>query len=382
MTEFAQVPATPTPEMLDKGAMEIAMNAQRMQTAESAAAAVYRAMVRVARGMEARSGETEGLDPEGATARPEGTRPSEPAGGDVEKLREAGLTHGDIGPLWGECGGSDLTAEQWSVMHRFVRRLAALAQGNEAVQPVVAGAQPALKGALLRRLFNECEPYTECVTEDEVAAWWKFYAGSVRLALAQGRPAAPLPAQPEQRAGFGLDDEKVERLRANSLKPEEIAGDDETQHDRVDELLHWFARLANRSANPKWLEGHAFELAYYVATQSGNRNINIQAVRDKAFKEGLNVTAAERAMLERLGVATPAAAPRVPEAATPSLSERDAERYRWLRNHWLSLVAVREGPAQSIRLEAEGAIGDDDDGKLLDTAIDAAIAASKESGND
>jgi len=82
----------------------------------------------IARGMEARSGETEGLDPEGATARPEGARPEDPAGGDVEKLREA------------------------------------------------------LTGASLRRLFCELEPLSDCETEEEVSSWWKHYAAKVRLA--------------------------------------------------------------------------------------------------------------------------------------------------------------------------------------------------------
>lgn len=49
------------------------------------------------------------------------------------------------------------------------------------------------------------------------------------------------------------------------LKPEEITGDSETREKRARELVSWFARYAEGSANPKWLEAHAFELAHYVA---------------------------------------------------------------------------------------------------------------------
>ena len=47
--EWVMVPRVPTTKaMLDAGAMEIAMNAQRLQTAEQAAAKVYRAMIAAA----------------------------------------------------------------------------------------------------------------------------------------------------------------------------------------------------------------------------------------------------------------------------------------------------------------------------------------------
>jgi len=56
----------------------------------------------------------------------------------------------------------------------------------------------------------------------------------------------------------------AERLLKECLKPEEISGP--KREIRMNELLHWFNRFADQEANGKWLYGHAFELAYYIAT--------------------------------------------------------------------------------------------------------------------
>jgi hypothetical protein len=53
------------------------------------------------------------------------------------------------------------------------------------------------------------------------------------------------------------------------LKPEEIASA-EQREARIKELLLWFERYSRGMANPKWFEGHAFELAYYIATLPWN----------------------------------------------------------------------------------------------------------------
>lgn len=99
---------------------------------------------------------------------------------------------------------------------------------------------------------------------------------------------------------FGMSEEDIEELLSHTLKPEEIAGTGAVQHARVHELVRWFLRYGRRSASTKWLAAHAFELAYYIATMASNRFIDLDAVRQKAFMEGVNITPAERSMLERL----------------------------------------------------------------------------------
>lgn len=44
-----------------------------------------------------------------------------------------------------------------------------------------------------------------------------------------------------------------------------ILGDMDAKNRRVDYLLRYFVRLQEGKANRKWLEGHACELAHYVA---------------------------------------------------------------------------------------------------------------------
>ncbi|MFJ1260110.1 hypothetical protein [Cupriavidus sp. CuC1] len=100
---------------------------------------------------------------------------------------------------------------------------------------------------------------------------------------------------------FGLTPEKVAALRGAGLKPEEIGGIPDKQHERVHELLHWFARLVDGNANPKWLASHAFELAYYIASTGMNQGIDLRAVQRAAFLEGVNISPSERTMLDRIG---------------------------------------------------------------------------------
>jgi len=100
---------------------------------------------------------------------------------------------------------------------------------------------------------------------------------------------------------FGLGAEQIDALRTKSLKPEEIAGAPDVQLDRVRELVRWFARLADGHANPKWIRGHAFELAYYVANMDVKRDIDLKTVREASFKQGAAISPAERRMLERIG---------------------------------------------------------------------------------
>lgn len=95
---------------------------------------------------------------------------------------------------------------------------------------------------------------------------------------------------------FGMSDEALKLLLDKCLKPEEIAGDPALQLARVNELVHWFARLAAGHANSKWAVAHAFELAWYVATQSVNREVNLREIKLESFIKGMNTTDAERQM--------------------------------------------------------------------------------------
>lgn len=129
---------------------------------------------------------------------------------------------------------------------------------------------------------------------------------------------------PAGEPGHGLSSEQVAALLADSLKPEEIGGDAVKQHERVGELLHWFARLTKGMANPKWTAQHASELAYYIATGAQNRHVDVEAVRQAAFLEGCNITAQERATLERIG-AIKAAPPSQPVTLPADLAAALAE---------------------------------------------------------
>ena len=61
--------------------------------------------------------------------------------------------------------------------------------------------------------------------------------------------------------------EHATKLLPHGLKPTEIGG--ERREQRAAELVRWFSRYTDGHANPKWLESHAMELAYYVATIKG-----------------------------------------------------------------------------------------------------------------
>ncbi len=102
--------------------------------------------------------------------------------------------------------------------------------------------------------------------------------------------------------GFGLSLTQLEVLLQHGLKPEEIGGSADVQHSRVNELVHWFARLAEGRANGKWAVQHAFELAYYIASEGMNRHVDLNAFQKAAWLEGVHITASERGTLERLGV--------------------------------------------------------------------------------
>jgi len=69
-----------------------------------------------------------------------------------------------------------------------------------------------------------------------------------------------LPERPS-RPIFGI---RPDVLLRESLKSDEISGP--ARPERIRELLAWFSRYADGYANGKWLRGHAFELAYVLAT--------------------------------------------------------------------------------------------------------------------
>lgn len=98
---------------------------------------------------------------------------------------------------------------------------------------------------------------------------------------------------------FGLSQDNLDRLLSKSLKPEEINVDAPQRHDRVTELLGWFARLTQGAANPKWLEAHAMELAYYIATNGVNRQIDLDVVRRDAYAEGVRASESDREILRK-----------------------------------------------------------------------------------
>lgn len=114
----------------------------------------------------------------------------------------------------------------------------------------------------------------------------------------RARDKAPAVVVPQP---FGLSTEEIETLRSNGLKPEEIAGDQRVQAQRVGELLHWFVRLARDSANPKWTRSHAFELAYYLATTDDRAPFDIDAVERAAWLQGLQEPPEAREMAIRHG---------------------------------------------------------------------------------
>lgn len=61
---------------------------------------------------------------------------------------------------------------------------------------------------------------------------------------------------------------QCKRLLKECLKPEEVSGP--RRDERLRELVRWFVRYADGHANGKWLRGHAFELAYAIASGALN----------------------------------------------------------------------------------------------------------------
>lgn len=116
-------------------------------------------------------------------------------------------------------------------------------------------------------------------------------------------PTPPLPdmntaVKPETTVNFGLSEEQMELILSKCLKPEEIAGTPEQIQDRVHELLHWFARLGQNRANPKWTFQHAMELAYYIASNAINQHLDLSAVRCNAYSEGVVASEKDRQILK------------------------------------------------------------------------------------
>lgn len=63
-----------------------------------------------------------------------------------------------------------------------------------------------------------------------------------------------------------VDEHMLATFLRESMKPEEINGEDTVRRDRMIELLDWFARYPGGGANGKWFVSHAYEILYYVAT--------------------------------------------------------------------------------------------------------------------
>ena len=170
-----------------------------------------------------------------------------------------------------------------------------------------------------------CTATTRRDLNDFVKSLGPTHPEDVALAIHQ-RALAMAPKQEaptqEQFHHYGLGAEQLQQLLDGGLKPEEISGAADVQHDRVHELVWWFARLTQGSANAKLAVRHACELAYFVATNGVNRRINLKAIRDAAFKEGVNITPEERGTLERIGFAIPRAIPiAAPAAANGAMPE-------------------------------------------------------------
>lgn len=132
------------------------------------------------------------------------------------------------------------------------------------------------------------------------------YADSARDCFVDGfisasHPSpAPIVGEIEEKP-FGISQADIQIILDKSLKPEEIAGEASIQLGRVKELVLWFVRYAKGSANPKWFQAHAFELAYYIATNAGNRFIDLEAISRKGWKEGINISDKERELLIKHG---------------------------------------------------------------------------------
>lgn len=117
---------------------------------------------------------------------------------------EPPLTHGDIGPLWTACGGSELSSEQWSVMHRFVRRIAA--QSAEPVRLLVKCMACGHKNYVSKDEAARNPVVAEPVQEPVAYGYWNKHLGWYGLSLQPGgsytepdrRPLYAAPPAPQR----------------------------------------------------------------------------------------------------------------------------------------------------------------------------------------
>lgn len=126
----------------------------------------------------------------------------------------------------------------------------------------------------LRQALEMCRDYLSCIPESAVGG----DDDAVRLTRIATGALGAADDEPQCEAGFGINGEQLSWLLISSLKSDEIAGPPEVRQKRVRELLHWFVRLTQGWANPKWLYGHAMELAYHIATNDVNRGIDLSAI--------------------------------------------------------------------------------------------------------
>ncbi|MBB5411861.1 hypothetical protein HDG34_005827 [Paraburkholderia sp. HC6.4b] len=182
---------------------------------------------------------------------------------------------------------------------------AAAAVGNSAAQ---GNCVPPLSPARISELWDSMPG-----GGDRFMKEWGYqqFAQVVEREVRDSILTVPLPhasdASTVRTENFGLSAMQLSALRDAGLKPEEIAGEPDVQQERVRELLHWFARFIHGSANGRWAVSHAFELAYYIASNGVNRTIDMQASLQAAYMEGVNITENDRGILERIGAVQPRA---------------------------------------------------------------------------
>jgi len=114
------------------------------------------------------------------------------------------------------------------------------------------------------------------------------------------------PVQPEPVANPSGTFAQCERLLKECLKAEEISGPE--RNTRLTELIHWFVRYADGNANGKWLRGHAFELAYAIASNPlyahPSPPVQPQSVQQSGLSHASSTTCAGKAPLSEEQVKT------------------------------------------------------------------------------